>query len=1133
MDKGKAHVAADYEDYVAEEEEVIDLTQEPFRAGDEGQQSHYFEDPSVPPDDEKVMNGSFDADDDFLSSLDVDAMVNQHKGQATTTTSASPALTRVSRASSSSKAIASDDSARLSTAQLKDKLIQTQAMKIEIADKILALISSSPPDFSQIPELQKQSEKLDLEKNKLESLIKEREEEECNGPPPPSQPPSFSSPQQPRTMPTRTAYTGSSSSRSSYDGDDDNDLLEIYDRAVGYSSGSSNQFSASSSSSSSSSSFGHPANYSNSNTTDYSEDYEAEPMDNRGSNQQRINAGTSYGGEVVDDDFSTYNAPVDGAEAPSAEENQYITASDDDSAHLAEWQQKFDWERKIHAANRNLFGNRTFRPNQREIINATMAGRDCFVLMPTGGGKSLCYQLPAVCQDGVTIVISPLISLIQDQVMSLTNLGIPAAHLGANTTQEDAQNIYADFNSSQPVTKLLYVTPEKISHSGAFINTLGRLHRNNNLARIVVDEAHCVSQWGHEFREDYQKLHVLRDSFPGVPWIALTATATRRVKQDILNHLHLSSDCLVFRMSFNRPNLIYEVRRKNKSSLEDIAQFIEEKYNGESGIIYCFSRSECERITEKLRAHHLSIHYYHAGMEADERARVQRDWSADKIKVIVATIAFGMGINKPDVRFVIHYTLPKSLEGYYQESGRAGRDGAEAHCVLYYTYADKARLENIMVKSMRSYAQLNQSRQNLFGVISFCENAIDCRRKLQLQYFGEKFDPVNCHETCDNCRDAANAQVIKRDVTKYVQAVIRIVRAIGSGHTMVYVRDLLRGAKDAKFTAKLKRSGHANVPGKGEGGDLTIQDIERILHYMVIESILKEQFEVQQPYGTVIAYMQIGPNAERVERGQKIELSFVVGKKKAVKRVEAPKQTKAVRTAAGQIDPRDLLNEEIFMLRQQLVSEANQVNLMPYMVFTQTEMRNIADALPTTLKEFQAVGMGQEKVKKYGPRVIELVKTFLAQYPQMKPVGSVGSWVTKRKRAQGGDQDDDGSDDDFNPPPAVGTKRAAPAPTTQAAKRVRPTPAPTPAPAPVFGRAAPPSARGRGAAAAGRGVGSAPFLTNAVGRGGPAVRGGMGGGAAGRGIRPLVPVPLAKQQQQAAQRGSPLNAFRYKGGRGA
>jgi bloom syndrome protein len=502
------------------------------------------------------------------------------------------------------------------------------------------------------------------------------------------------------------------------------------------------------------------------------------------------------------------------------------------------------WSRDVKAGLKDRFHLRGFRPNQLEAINATLAGKDAFVLMPTGGGKSLCYQLPSIINSGktqgVTVVISPLLSLMQDQVDHLQKLRIQALLVNGEVTAEHRRLVLGCLKDAQPqkFCQLLYITPEMINKSQAMISALHDLHQRRKLARIVIDEAHCVSQWGHDFRPDYKLLGEVRQQFQGVPVIALTATATENVKVDVIHNLGIQN-CEVFTQSFNRPNLSYEVRTKGKAKdvLDGMAKTINTTYRGQCGIIYCLSKKNCEDIALKLQKEHgIKAHHYHAGMEPEDKKRVQKDWQAGVHHVIVATIAFGMGIDKPDVRFVFHHTIPKSLEGYYQETGRAGRDGKRSGCFMYYGYQDTSMIKRMIDDGEGSWDQKERQRQMLRMVIQFCENKTDCRRVQVLSYFNESFSKEDCRGSCDNCN--SNSSFETQDFTDHAAAALDLVKKIQKDSvTLLHCVDAFRGAK----TKKIMDLHHNDLQGYGAGSGIDRGNVERLFYRLLSEDAIKEQ----------------------------------------------------------------------------------------------------------------------------------------------------------------------------------------------------------------------------------------------------------------------------------------------------
>lgn len=512
-------------------------------------------------------------------------------------------------------------------------------------------------------------------------------------------------------------------------------------------------------------------------------------------------------------------------------------------------QMQHRWSSEVKAAMRERFHLKGFRHNQLEAINATLDGKDAFVLMPTGGGKSLCYQLPSIIKSGktrgVTVVISPLLSLMQDQVSHLQRLKIQALLINGEVTADHRRLVLNALAEPDPekFIQLLYVTPEMIKNSPALDTALRTLHRRRRLARIVIDEAHCVSQWGHDFRPDYKTLGEMRQQFADVPVMALTATATENVKLDTMHNLNMKA-CEVYTQSFNRPNLTYEVRSKGnaKSALDSIADTIQKLYRRQSGIIYCLSRKNCETIAKKLETdHRIRAHHYHAGMEPQAKADVQTKWQTGEYDVIVATIAFGMGIDKPDVRFVIHHTIPKTLEGYYQETGRAGRDGKRSGCYLYYGYQDTSALKRMIDEGDGDWQQKERQRKMLRNVIQFCENKSDCRRVQILNYFNENFKAEDCHKACDNCNSGSIFET--QDFSKYATYAINLVRKVQEENvTLLHCVDILRGGK----SKKMGELGHNQLEEYGKGSKIERGNIERLFYRLLSEDALKEHHEINK-----------------------------------------------------------------------------------------------------------------------------------------------------------------------------------------------------------------------------------------------------------------------------------------------
>ncbi|KAH7248376.1 hypothetical protein B0J15DRAFT_596567 [Fusarium solani] len=559
---------------------------------------------------------------------------------------------------------------------------------------------------------------------------------------------------------------------------------------------------------------------------------------------------------------------------------------------------KHPWSPEVQRMLKDRFRMKGFRHNQLEAINATLGGKDAFVLMPTGGGKSLCYQLPAVIKTGktrgVTIVVSPLLSLMQDQVAHMKSLGIQAVAFNGECSAEYKRQVMTAFEERSPedYIELLYVTPEMVSKNVTFSNGMRTLHDKGKLARIVIDEAHCVSQWGHDFRPDYKTLGQVRQRYPGVPVMALTATATQNVIVDIKHNLGMDS-CQTFSRSFNRPNLYYEVRGKttNAKCMDEIASLIKSKYANQSGIVYTISRKNAEKVAESLSDQGITARYYHAGVDPQEKVEVQTAWQQGQAKIVVATIAFGMGIDKPDVRFVIHHGLPKSLEGYYQETGRAGRDGDPSDCILFYGKQDIRILKKLIAEGDGNKKQKERQMSMLNRVTAFCDNKSDCRRAEILRYFGEDFSAAQCGKTCDNCK--AGLIFEQQDFSEYAIAAIRVVQA-QRRITAVQCADILIGRKYPPYEARRSDDWY------GMAKILKKHELVRVLDKLLAEKAFHENNQVGN-HGMAIQYLKLGSTYHLFLSGQrKLMLSIQVPEKGSTNKPSKPQSKQATKKLKDQ-----------------------------------------------------------------------------------------------------------------------------------------------------------------------------------------------------------------------------------------
>lgn len=521
--------------------------------------------------------------------------------------------------------------------------------------------------------------------------------------------------------------------------------------------------------------------------------------------------------------------------------------------------------RDVYHVLRTIFKLPEFRPNQLQAVISTLQGKDVFVLMPTGGGKSLCYQLPALIKSGktlgTTIVISPLISLMQDQVQHLLDKNIKAGMISSKSNESERSETFKLFKEG--MLDLVYLSPEMVSASNRIKTIIEKLVNSNQLSRFVIDEAHCVSSWGHDFRPDYKVLKMFKINYPQIPIMALTATANEKVRMDILHHLKMNNPTLL-KQSFNRTNLYYEVKRKEAKFVESIRDYILERFNGKSGIIYCHSKASCHQTSEKLLSWGIKSSPYHASMEPEDRLKIQQLWQKNKLQVICATIAFGMGIDKPDVRFVIHIYIPRTLEGYYQETGRAGRDGNYSECIMYYNYRDARTLQNLIQNDREISNETRESHlMKLRQVIQYCENDIDCRRQQVLQYFNEKFNPKDCNKKCDNCINAKNTKSVEKDFTESAKDVILLVQSIQNDRvTLLHCQDVFKGSRNNKI---VKFNHHLN-DFHGKGQNLNRTEIERIFFHLLTENYLTEYQIMNGSFAS--NYVRLGKNYNRIINNQ-------------------------------------------------------------------------------------------------------------------------------------------------------------------------------------------------------------------------------------------------------------------------
>ena len=597
------------------------------------------------------------------------------------------------------------------------------------------------------------------------------------------------------------------------------------------------------------------------------------------------------------------------------------------------------------------FGFDTFKGNQEAVISSLMEGNDTFVLMPTGGGKSLCYQLPALLMEGTAIVISPLIALMKNQVDAMRNFSEDdnVAHfLNSSLNRAAIDQVKSDIIAGK--TKLLYVAPESLTKEEniEFLKTVP-------ISFYAVDEAHCISEWGHDFRPEYRRIRPIINEICQRPVIALTATATPKVQHDIQKNLGMQ-DAAVFKSSFNRENLYYEVRPKNSNVDRDIIRFIK-AHEGKSGIIYCLSRKKVEELAEILKVNNIRALPYHAGMDAATRSDNQDAFLLEKVDVIVATIAFGMGIDKPDVRFVIHYDIPKSLEGYYQETGRAGRDGGEGVCVAFYTNKDLAKLEKFM--QGKPLAEQEIGRQLLMETAAYAESSV-CRRKLLLHYFGEQYEEDNCGN-CDNCLNPKKQVEAKDELC----AVIETVVALKEKFKADYVIDVVLG----KNTATVKSYGHEDLEVFGCLPGSDAKTLNAIIRQAIIAEYLDRDIE---NFGLL----------KVTAKGKKFLNSPVSFKIVEDNDFNEDEEEMVVKSgAACAVDP-ELYN----ILKDLRKKMSKKLELPPYVIFQVPSLEAMATTYPITIEELQNIpGVGAGKAKRYGEEFVKVIRAHVEENEIERP----------------------------------------------------------------------------------------------------------------------------------------------------